>query len=175
MNYELLETEITNRLAPFAMVGLSVRKMPELESEKIKPLPTKAQFTVMYAGSEYEGANSTAQVSQMETAFISVLIESTFLRGPLGIYALLATLKTALIGFKPTGCHRIQAVKHQTLGTPEAVKNANMWEYQAVFKTTSLTVENFTEDITILLKKITFIDVPGGEINIVPNPDNIVN
>jgi hypothetical protein len=172
MNYEQLENDIVTRLAPFAAAGVSVIKMPELETERSLPEPQKAQFTVMYAGSEYENVNSTAQVSQMETVFVAVLIESNLLRGPKGVYNLLSVLKTALIGFKPANCHRLQAVKHHTLGSPEAVRKDNTWQYQAVFKTTTLTVEAFTEDLSVLLKKITLIDVPDGEIIVIPNTDN---
>jgi len=49
MNYENLETEIVARLTPFATVGIAVEKLPELEANRSKPLPTKAKFTVIYA------------------------------------------------------------------------------------------------------------------------------
>lgn len=170
MNYELLESEIVTRLLPFATVGVQVVAMPEVESERKKALPTKAKFTVIYAGSEYPTLNSTAQVSMEEKIFVSVLIESTFLRGNMGVYNLVTVLKKALIGFRPTGCHRIQPVKHHTIGTPEAVKIDNMWNYQAVFQTSSMTVENFEEDISVLLKKITLND--GNEQVIIPPETN---
>jgi len=170
MNYEQLENDVLNRLAPFAAVGVRVVKTPEVENERLKPEPTKAQFTVMYAGSEYENVNSTAQVSQMESVFIAVLIECNLLRGANGVYGLLAVLKQALLGFRPTNCHRMQAVKHHLLGSPEAVKKDNVWQFQAVFKTTSLAVENYTEDISILLKQVTLIDRPDGDTIVVPLP-----
>lgn len=174
MNYEQLENDVVTRLAPFATVGVSVVKMPERESERNLPVPGNAQFTVMYAGSEYENVQSTGQVSQTETIFVSVLVESNALRGTKGIYNLVSVLKKALIGFKPSNCHRLQAVKHHTLGSPEAVVKDNVWQYQAIFKTTSLTVEDFTEDLSLILKKITLIDVPDGETYVIPNPDNII-
>lgn len=171
MNYEQLESDIVNRLAPFAAVGVNVRKTPEVENERVRPEPTNAQFTVMYAGSEYENTQSTAQVSQYETVFVAVLIECNLLRGNIGIYNLTSVLKKALIGFKPTNCHRLQAVKHHMLGTPEAVKKDNVWQFQAVFKTTTLTVEDYTEDLSVLLKKVTLIDIPDGETTIIPGID----
>lgn len=169
MNYEQLETEIVVRLAPFATVGVNVIKTPEVEIERKRPEPQKAQFTVMYAGSEYENVQSTAQVSQMESVFVAVLVESNLLRGQRGVYNLVKVLKEALIGFKPSNCHRLQAVKHHILGSPEAVLKDNIWQLQAVFKTTSLAVEAYTEDLSVILKKITLIDVPGGETTVIPN------
>lgn len=165
MNYENLEIEIVNRLSPFISAGITVEKLPEIESEHYRPLPTKAKFTVIYAGSEYGNSMSTAQISQEEKIFIQVLIESTFLRGNLGVYNLASILKRALTGFIPSGCRRIQVTKHHTIGGENAEKINNLWNYNVIFQTTSLHVEDFTEDLTLLLKKITNIDRPDGEIN----------
>lgn len=165
MNYENLEIEIVNRLAPFLSVGITVESLPELEVDRSRPLPTKAKFTVIYAGSEYGSSLSTAQISQEEKIFIQILIESTFLRGTLGVYNLASILKKALTGFKPSGCRRIQVTKHHTIGGEEAQKINNMWNYNVIFQTTALHVEDFTEDLTLLLEKITLVDKPDGEIN----------
>lgn len=172
MNYELLETEIVERLLPFAIAGITVKALPETEAENSssKNLPTKATFTVIYAGSEYPSLNSTYQVSQTENVFVSILIESTFLRGSLGIYNLISVLKKALLGFKPTDCQKITVVKHHTIGTPEAQKINNMWNYQVIFQTTSVCVEDFEEDLSIILKKITLVD--GNENTVIPPETN---
>lgn len=167
MNYENLEIEIVNRLAPFLSVGITVESLPELEVDRSRPLPTKAKFTVIYAGSEYGSALSTAQVSQEEKIFIQILIESTFLRGTLGVYNLASVLKKALTGFKPSGCRRIQVTKHHTIGGENAEKINNMWNYNVIFQTTALHVEDFTEDLSLILKEITLIDQPDGEINVI--------
>lgn len=167
MNYETLETEIVARLTPFLTAGIAVEKLPELEADRSKPLPTKAKFTVIYAGSEYGSALSTAQISQEEKVFIQILIESTFLRGSLGVYNLASLLKKALTGFKPSGCRRIQVTKHHTIGGENAEKINNMWNYNVIFQTTALHVEDFEEDLTLILEKITLVDQPDGEINII--------
>lgn len=167
MNYENLEIEIVNRLAPFLTVGITVESLPESESERSHPLPTKAKFTVIYAGSEYGNAMSTAQISQEEKIFIQILIESTFLRGTLGVYNLASVLKKALTGFQPSGCRKIQVTKHHTIGGEEAQKINNMWNYNVIFQTTALHVEDFTEDLSLLLSKITLVDQPDGEVNII--------
>lgn len=165
MNYENLENEILDRLTPFTTVGVAVEKLPELEIDRSRPSPTKAKFTVIYAGSEYGNSMSTAQISQEEKIFIQILIESTFLRGTLGVYNLASILKKALTGFRPSGCRRIQVTKHHTIGGEEAQKINNMWNYNVIFQTTSVHVEDFEEDLTLILRQITTVDEPDGEIN----------
>jgi hypothetical protein len=167
MNYEILEAEIVNRLKPFVTVGICVEKLPELESDRSKPLPTKAKFTIIYAGSEYGNALSTFQISQEEKIFVQILIESTFLRGTFGVYNLASVLKKALTGFQPTGCRKMQVTKHHTIGGENAEKINNMWNYNVIFQTTSVHVEDFEEDLTLILQKITLIDSPDGEVNII--------
>jgi len=172
MNYEVLESQIVGRLSFMESANISVEKMPEIESERKKPLPTKAKITVIYAGSEYPPPNSTSQVRQEEKIFIQILIESTFLRGPQGVYNLISVLKEALIGYQPSFCTRIQAVKHHTIGSDDADRINNMWSYNIIFQTTGIAVENYNEDTSVLLKKITLIDIPDGELTIIPNPNN---
>ena len=173
MNYEQLEDQVYTRILPMASVqGISVRKMPENEAERQVAFPGNAQFTVIYAGSEYPETMSTSQVSQDEKVFIQVLIESSFLRGPQGIYNLLSALKSYLVGFSPSFCTRMQVVKHHTIGGDEAEKINNMWNYNVIFQARAITVEDFTEDLSLILRKITLIDQPDQEENIIPNPNN---
>lgn len=170
MNYALIESEIVTKLAPFQSIGIDVVVMPELEADRVKPLPTKAKLTVIYSGSDYPSMNSTAQINQDEKIYIIVLIESTFLRGTFGVYNLIPLIRSALVGFRPTGCGtRMKIEKNHTVGAPEAIKLNNMWEYQIVFSTTSVVVEDFTEDLSVLLKKITLND--GNETLDIPIPD----
>lgn len=170
MNYALIESDIVAKLAPFQEVGIDVVVMPELEADRVKPLPTKAKLTVIYSGSDYPSMNSTAQINQDEKIYIIVLIESTFLRGPFGVYTLIPLIRKALVGFRPSGCgNKMRIEKNHTVGAPEAIKQNNMWEYQIVFSTTSVVVEDFTEDLSVLLKKITLND--GNETLDIPIPD----
>lgn len=172
MNYEDLELQFENRLSFMRSAGVTVSVMPELESERSRPLPSKAGVTIIYAGSEYGLPNSTNQVRQEEKIFIQIYIESTFLRGPQGIYNLLSAVKDAIIGFAPPFCTRFQVVKHHTIGGDDAMKKDNMWCYSVIFQSTGIAVENFIEDTSVILKKITLIDVPGGEVAVIPNPNN---
>lgn len=173
MNYEVLEQQIFDKLSPMGSVsGITVVKMPESEQERRNPYPGNARITVIYAGSEYPDTISTSQVSQSEKIFIQILVESIYLRGPQGVYSLISVIKSLLIGFSPSFCKRIQVLKHHTIGGDDAEKINGTWNYNIVFQTEGVTVENFTEDLTVLLKKITLIDRPDGETNIIPNPNN---
>lgn len=173
MNYELLEDEIVTRLQPFTTVGITVEKLPEVESEKKSVTTGTARLTVIYAGSEYGGTKSTAQVSQEEKVFVQVLVESTFLRGPKGVYTIIDIVKKALTDFRPQGLTKLQVTKHHTIGQPEAVKENNMWQYQVIFQGTNLHVEEYDQGDTwtTLLTKITYLN--GTDTVVVPNPDNI--
>lgn len=166
MNYESLQDAVVSRLQPFTTADITVERLPEKESEKNQVTATKARFTVIYAGSEYGNVNSTAQVSQEEKIFISVLIESSFLYGVRGVYSLALAVKSALTGFRFRGTHRFQVVKHHTTSPPEAVKQNNMWQYQVIFQTTIPHVEEFTEDLSLLVQRITLND--GAETIEIP-------
>lgn len=167
MDYEILQDAVVTRLQPFEAAGVEVVRLPEKESERKQNLPTKAKFTVIYAGSEYGGADSTSYVSQDEKIFIQILIESTFLYGAGGVYKLASLIKQALTGFKAQGTKPFQVTKHHSIGEPDAEKKNNMWQYQVIFQTTAPHVEDFTEDIGALITQIKFID-EDGENFIVP-------
>lgn len=169
MNYELLQDAIVTRLQPFTTADISVEALPEKESAKTQVTATKARFTVIYAGSEYGGVNSTGQVSQFEKVFVQILIESSFLYGAKGIYSLASAVKLALTGFKAQGTRPFSVVKHNTIGSPEAEKKNNMWQYQVIFAAESVHVEDFEEDVSILVQKITLND--GNEQIVIP-PEN---
>lgn len=168
MNYELLQDAIVTRLSPFNTADIAVVRVPETESERSKTIPTKAKFTVIYAGSEYSESESTGYIRQSEKVFIQILIESTFLYGNRGIYALTSLLKKAITGFKAQGTDRFQVSKHHTIGSPEASKENNMWQYSVVFQANAVHVENFEEDLSVILQTITYTDVPDGETIVVP-------
>lgn len=166
INYETLEGDIINRLAPFLTVGVSVERIPETESEKEQVLPSEARFTVIYAGSEYDETSSTGNPVQKEKIFVQILIESTFLYGSKGIYNLIPILKQSIVGFRPQNMTPLQLSKHHSISPNDLQKVNNMWQYMVIFQGNSIYVENFTEDLTPLLKKITYID--GSETVVVP-------
>lgn len=169
MNYETLESEIVARIAPLASADLSIVGMPESEAERKRALPTKARITVIYAGSEYDKTTSTGQNRNAENVFITLFIESTFLRGPVGIYNLIRVMKLAFSGYKPTNCQRLEPVKHHSIGDNPVEKRDNLWEYQMIFSTTALSIENFIEDISILVSQIT-LNGSNDDTSVIPAP-----
>ena len=168
MDYEILQDQIVARLQPFVEVGGTVERLPEKESDRKQVNPGSFRFTVIYAGSEYEGTKSTAQVSQDEKVFVQILIESTFLYGPKGVYNLLNLVKQAFTDFRPQNISKMQVSKHHTIGQPDAEKKNNMWQYQVIFQGNNVHVESYDPGETwiTLLKKITYLD--GNETVIVP-------
>jgi hypothetical protein len=168
MDYEVLENEIITRLSPLASSDLQIVGLPENEAEKSRPLPTKAKFTIIYAGSEYDKSTSTGQNRNSENVFLTILIESTFLRGNLGVYNLLRVLKLALSGYSPSNCKKLEIVKHHSIGSDPIKKNGNLWEYQIVFQTSGLHVENFIEDVSILVSQITLKE--NGDDTVITDP-----
>lgn len=170
MNYAALEDEIVARLEIFENADVTVQRLPETESERINVITGKTRLTVIYAGSEYEGSNSTSQVSQTEKVFVQILIESTFLRGTKGIYNLTSVIKKLLTGFRPQNLTRLQVSKHHTIGQPDMSRESNMWQYQIVFQGNSLHVEDFEEDETVLISQINYND--GAETIVVPPEPN---
>ena len=67
-------------------------------------------------------------------------------------------LKKALAGFKAEGTTKFQVSKHHTIGQPDAEKKDNIWQYQVIFQASAKSVEDYEEDLTVLLKQIKFID-----------------
>jgi len=165
MNYSELEDSIVTRLSPFATAGVTVTRLPENEAERQRALPQKARFTVIYSGSEYEASSSSSVNRNQEKIFVSVLIESSVLRGTIGIYNLISVLKKALSGFQPTNCRQLELVKHHSMSGDDLVKRDNMWEYLVVFQTNTIHVEDYTEDLSVLISQITLID--GDETTVI--------
>lgn len=168
MNYETLQNEIITRLQPFTTVGVSVVRLPENNDELTRVVPKNAKLTVIYAGSEYGKTLSVGKIAQDEEIFMQILIESSSLYGSLGVYNLILLVKKALTGFSPSGCKPMQAVRNHTIGSPEAHRIESMWQYNVVFSTTGFHIDDFTEDLSNILKKITYVDIPDGETTIVP-------
>lgn len=158
MNYEVLQDAVVERLQPLIAAGVQASRIPDNDGEKEQVLPGHAKFTVIVAGSEYSETNSTAQVRQDEKIFVQVLIESSSLYGSKGIYSLVSVLKAALTGFKAQGTTRFQVSKHHMIGNPEGEKVNNMWNYQVIFQASAVHVENFEEDISILVNQIKLND-----------------
>lgn len=153
MNYEQAETDIYNRLAPFQGADIEVVKLPENQTDFKRPF-AKGKYTVSYKSSKWKNPQSTFEISQEEELTFEIAIQARTLRGAKGVYNLLKVLKAALIGFRPAHCEKMYAVESGMTGVSETL-NDGVWTYVALFACKSLTVEDFEEDLSVILTQVT--------------------
>ncbi len=145
MNYELLESQIVERVASFAPTGVEVVAFPENNADFVKPFEG-AHISVLYKGSRYgDGAQSwtrsTAQHVQLETVRVDLIIRSRFLRGAdYGCLPLLKTVRTALVGYMPDNCDRVYMTGSEMI-FPSEEQPGDIFTYVCTFEATSLAVE----------------------------------
>lgn len=163
-SYEAAEDDIYNRLKVFESVNVEVEKLPENHKNFKRPYE-KAKITVGYKGSKWEKTKSTQQIAQDEKLTFELALQSKVLRGPRGLYNLKRLVTVALVGFAPTDCDRMTADESGMTGVTETLVDG-VWTYTMLFCTTTLTVEDFEEDLTVLLTKITN-KMPYGDPDVV--------
>lgn len=141
--YSTIEDEISARLAAEAWEKVDVLPVPEREKDLKLPVPN-IQLIVQYAGSKFGGTKTTNPVSQEETGHFNVILQSKKLRGTTGIYDLLIKIKKSLLGFKPTGCQKLQIVPDKGIEFVEF--SDDLWQFSITLSTTWVTVE-FVPDV----------------------------
>lgn len=155
-SYEQAEEDIFQRLKAFEAAEIEVRKLPEDQEEMAadgnRPFK-KGRLTIGYKGSKWKDTRSTSQVIQEEKLTFEIAIQSKQLRGSRGVYNLKRVVTQALLGFRPTDCDRIFADESGMTGA--ATQSDGIWTYSALFCCTTESVEDFEEDLTIILQKIT--------------------
>jgi hypothetical protein len=174
MNYEQAEQDIADRLAPFVTAGvIDIVLLPQNVSDFKRPF-TKGKITICYKGSKWQDPRSTAQISQEEEVMFQIEIQSRTLRGDHGIYLMKKALNQAIIGFAPTDCDRIYAKESGMTGVAETL-NDGVWTYSYVVACKSISVEDYEEDLSVLLKKITNNDLTTGGSFVVESPSESFN
>lgn len=174
MNYEQVETDIVNRLAPFMPFGVDVMKLPETENDLNGKPFRNGRITVCYKGSDFGDGigqsnplRSTAQTVQQEQLQIEIVVQSRLLRtGNDSGLKLIQLVKRALAGFKPTHCDRMHLIKQLLL--PDDKGGSDIYTFVQSFECTSLVVEEFdstSEDIAVITQ-ITVIDEANGNIQV---------
>lgn len=164
MSYEAIEEEIYQRLLPLEGANIEIVKLPENQKDFERPFE-KSKITVGYKGSKWDKPRSTAQISQNEELMFEFSLQARRLRGSKGVYNLKDILKVALIGFQPVDCDRMYA--HESGMTGVATLHEGVWTYSCILCTSSLTVEDFEEDLSVILKKITSTNTLTGDVLIV--------
>lgn len=152
-SYEQVEEDIYQRLLPFQGISIDVVKLPDNEAD-FKRAFAKGKITIGYKGSKWDAPRSTSQIAQEEKLIFEVAMQSRELRGSRGLYMLKRVVTQALTGFQPTDCNRMYPEESGMTGVKETFTDG-VWTYSAIFHCTTLTVEDFEEDLTLLLKKIT--------------------
>lgn len=169
MNYEQAEEDIYQRLQPFTGANIEVVKLPEAQADFKRPFE-KAKFTVGYKGSKWKDPQSTGHISQVEELLFEIALQSRTLRGPRGLYTLKSLVTQALVGFAPTDCDKIYAKESGMTGVADTQVDG-VWTYVAIFACTTLSVEDFEEDLSVILTQITSVrEYPDGS----PTGDTLV-
>lgn len=148
MNYEQLETDIVTRLSPLLPENSEVMKLPETDDDlRGKPF-IGGRITVMYSGSDYgdPGGNnftrSTAQVVQLETVMVDVVIQSRFLRsGDDSLHKLIRLVKRSLIGYQPTDCDRLYMRKQKVVDKLDQQDASDLFTCVMEFECTTMSIE----------------------------------
>lgn len=164
MNYEQAEADIVTRLSPLAGLNIEVIPLPENQEQFKRPFE-KGKITVAYKGSKWEKPRSTAQIAQEETLHFEIVMQSRTLRGSTGLYAIKQIVNAGLVGFQPIDCDRMYAVESGMTGVADTLQDG-VWTYSAVFACTYLSVEDFEEDLSVLITRITNLrkDYNTGEL-----------
>jgi hypothetical protein len=153
MNYEQAEADIVTRLSPLAGLNIEAIPLPENQEQFKRPFE-KGKITVAYKGSKWEKPRSTSQITQEETLHFEIVMQSRTLRGSTGLYNIKQIVTQGLVGFQPTGCDRMYAVESGMTGVADTLQDG-VWTYSAVFACTTLSVEDFEEDLSVLITRIT--------------------
>lgn len=148
--FERIENELIEALSPLKEKGFEVLPLPENEKDYNRP-QDKPRVTVCYSKSKYEPTKGTNQVSQEESLFYTIIIESKTRRGDSGVYTVLNLVRAILLGFKPTDSGRLTLVEQELNGISEGY-----WTYSAVFSTKALIMQVDPGDLGPPLKSTTF-------------------
>lgn len=121
ISYDLLEDHIVDRLSSLRNLGFEVIAFPDKERDQERPVGKNPRITVAYAGSNF-GDNSdtrnpfnlsTGVVAQTEFCDLIISFESQLLRTNQGLYEAARRTYQLLLGYAPTGWHKIMFKKNE--------------------------------------------------------------
>lgn len=145
MFFEALENAIKTRLHAHFNGAVDVELEPETNGANTIPTE-KGRVTVMYDQSDFEKQNTTAYISQHETAQIAIIIRSRKLRGQNGIYWIAEEIRKSITGYAPESWSKIWLRKMVFVR-----REMNLWEYSLLISSKSMIVEEHTEPTTPVL------------------------
>lgn len=123
MFFETQEDSIVAQLIASYPSGIDIIAIPEKISEVKSPF-SKPRITVAFTESDFMKAKSTYEISQIETQYYDIELEARNLRGTGGIYDIAQKVQYSLLGFMPTNCEKMWAVKLERHGYREGI-----WTY----------------------------------------------
>lgn len=112
MNIEAAENSILTKLSTDLGSTFETELLPEKQADFEQPFE-KTKVSICYAMSAYDKPKSAGLTVQQEDASFQLVIAGRKLRGSGGIYDAFRLVTNSLLGFMPTNCRRIFAVKFE--------------------------------------------------------------
>lgn len=159
MDYLQGELDIVDRLAPFKTLDVQVELQPQAQADFKRPFK-KGRIVVGYKGSKWHDPKSTAEISQDEEVMFQIDFQSRTLRDDIGIYKMLAIATQGLVGFAPTHCDKLYC-KESGYTPLNAIYEDGVWTFSMIMACRSVSVEDFEEDLSVIIKRFTNIGEPA--------------
>lgn len=158
MNIQLAEESIEAKLvADLDASKFTIDLLPESD-EDYTPAKDKTYLSVCYRTSDFNKPKSTGLTVQEEAAVFEIIIRSKKLRGAGGLWDAYRVASNSLIGFCPTNCRRISAVKFEF-----EKREGGVFSYVYSLTCGSELVQDFTEPITQTIVQVTHNSPTGYE------------
>jgi hypothetical protein len=152
VNYETLLDEIVSQMSVLTGLGVSVVKMPEIESDYNRPV-SSARCLIMYVGSDFGNELSTNRVIQDETVNIGVEVAFKKLYGANGVFDVINKVNAALLGFQPSNTTHGLKIKNYSVNTDNL--DRGIWRVHLFYYTTTPSSEAFSLPVDPTLQQIT--------------------
>lgn len=138
MNIELVEKELVNLLTAKLENNSKTEVISIGEHDGDYELPFgKRKIIVAFSNEEPDpNSNSFDMINQPTIVVFSILLQSKFLNGMNGVYAMSSFVKTQITGFQPTDG---ESFRYAGFRFEQKVKN--VFEYSLDFKTKTMVVQ----------------------------------
>ena len=144
MDYIALENSIVTRLSVLELAGIDVIPLPEADNDVVNPFD-RGKITVAYLSSDFDQSITSDVVAQPEKITFQIVVQSRNLRGSVGIYGMIKSVKSILMGWKTTYTDKI----HFSKSAYDAHENG-IWTYHVNITTENIAIEE-TDDVNIVL------------------------
>ena len=152
MFFEAQEISIKDQLINYINdANIDIEILPENEKDFTRQL-VKPCLSVCYSNSDFDPSLTNNKIGQFETESFDVVIRATKLRGQYGAYDCARLISGALVGFKPTNCERMQAVKFRF----DDYSAEHKWRFVFTFSARTLAVQDYTDPAFVPANTVTF-------------------